>query len=53
MVSRLKTLDKVVIREPFMDRFSIERMARDYLALYGTVLPRGALGSFLSSAAAT
>jgi glycosyltransferase involved in cell wall biosynthesis len=51
-VPRLKTLDRAVIRQRFVERFSVERMARDYLALYGTILRRGALDTFLSSAAA-
>ncbi|MBV8334040.1 MAG: glycosyltransferase, partial [Alphaproteobacteria bacterium] len=52
VVPRIKTLDRAVIRQRFMHRFSVERMARDYLALYDTVLRRGAVGTLLDSAAA-
>jgi glycosyltransferase involved in cell wall biosynthesis len=33
-----KTLDRSVIRRQFEKRFTVERMARDYLKLYGEVL---------------
>jgi glycosyltransferase involved in cell wall biosynthesis len=47
-----KALDRVAIRRRFEDRFSVERMARDYLALYSAVLRRGTVEAVLSSAAA-
>ena len=34
----VKTLDRNVIRRQFEKRFTVERMARDYLKLYGEVL---------------
>jgi hypothetical protein len=33
-VDRLGSLDRALIRQRFEDRFSVERMARDYLAVY-------------------
>ena len=47
-----KALDRAAIRHRFEERFSVERMARDYLALYGAVLRRGAVDAVLNSAAA-
>ena len=47
-----KALDRVAIRRRFEERFSVERMASDYLALYDTVLRRGTVDAVLSSAAA-
>ena len=47
-----KALDRVAIRRRFEERFSVERMARDYLALYSAVLRRGTVEAVLSSAAA-
>jgi glycosyltransferase involved in cell wall biosynthesis len=37
----VQTLDRVEVRRRFEERFSVERMARDYLALYSEVLCRG------------
>jgi glycosyltransferase involved in cell wall biosynthesis len=37
-----KSLDRRVIRERFDERFRVERMARDYVSLYGKVLRSGA-----------
>ena len=37
----VQTLDRVAVRHRFEERFSVERMARDYLALYSEVLCRG------------
>lgn len=37
-----RALDRATIRRRFEERFSVERMARDYVALYGEVLRRGA-----------
>jgi glycosyltransferase involved in cell wall biosynthesis len=47
-----KALDRAAIRRRFKERFSVERMASDYLALYDTVLRRGTVDAVLSSAAA-
>ena len=47
-----KALDRAAIRRRFEERFSVERMAREYVALYETVLRHGALDGVLSSAAA-
>ena len=47
-----KALDRVAIRRRFEERFSAERMARDYVALYGTVLRHGTMRGALSSASA-
>ena len=46
-----KALDRIVIRRRFEDRFSVERMARDYVSLYGEVLRCGAVDAVLSYAA--
>jgi glycosyltransferase involved in cell wall biosynthesis len=46
-----KALDRVPIRRRFEERFSVERMAHDYLALYDTVLRRGTVDAVLNSAA--
>jgi glycosyltransferase involved in cell wall biosynthesis len=46
-----KALDRGAIRRRFEERFSVERMARDYVALYGEVLRRGTVGAVLRSAA--
>jgi len=51
-VPRAKALDRVAIRRRFEERFSVERMARDYLALYNAVLRRGTVDAVLNSAAA-
>src|SRR5207248_6831413 len=40
-IPRAKELDRRVIRQEFEHRFSDERMTRDYLAIYGTLLQRG------------
>ena len=50
-VPRAKALDRLAIRRRFEERFSVERMARDYLALYDAVLRRGTVDTVLSSAA--
>jgi glycosyltransferase involved in cell wall biosynthesis len=36
-VARLDTLDRAQVRATFDERFSVERMARDYLAVYGSL----------------
>lgn len=46
-----KALDRGAIRRRFEERFSAERMARDYVALYREVLRRGTVDAVLSSAA--
>ena len=46
-----KALDRVAIRRRFEERFSVERMARDYLALYDTVLLCRTADAIVSSAA--
>src|SRR5215469_3928056 len=50
-IPRAKALDRAAIRRRFEERFSVERMAYDYLALYDTVLRRGAVDAVLNSAA--
>jgi glycosyltransferase involved in cell wall biosynthesis len=47
-----KAVDRVAIRRRFEERFSVERMASDYLELYNAVLRRGTVDAVLSSAAA-
>ena len=47
-----KMLDRLAIRRRFEERFSVERMAADYLGLYNTVLRGGAVDAVLSAAAA-
>ena len=51
-IPHAKALDRGAIRHRFEKRFSIERMARDYVALYGQVLRRGTVGEVFSSPAA-
>jgi glycosyltransferase involved in cell wall biosynthesis len=47
-----KQLDRNAIRRRFEERFSVERMARDYLARYGDVLRQGTVDAVLNSATA-
>jgi glycosyltransferase involved in cell wall biosynthesis len=47
-----RALDRDVIRRRFEERFSVERMVRDYLGLYGTVLRSGTVDAVMSSVAA-
>ena len=47
-----KALDRSAIRRRFEERFSVERMARDYVSLYAKVLRSGTMDAVLSSAAA-
>jgi len=49
-VPRARALDRLAIRRRFEERFSVERMAHDYLALYDAVLHRGTAGAIVSSA---
>jgi len=51
-VALAKALDRVAIRRRFEERFSVERMARNYLALYNAMLRRGTVDAVLNSAAA-
>ena len=46
-----KTLDRRAIRRRFEERFSVERMARDYVRLYSEILRRGPVDAVLNSAA--
>jgi glycosyltransferase involved in cell wall biosynthesis len=46
-----KTLDRRAIRRRFEERFSVERMARDYVMLYSEILRRGPVDAVLNSAA--
>ena len=46
-----RTLDRAAIRRRFEERFSVGRMARDYLALYDAVHRRGTAGAVMSSSA--
>jgi glycosyltransferase involved in cell wall biosynthesis len=48
-----KALDRAAIRRRFEECFSVERMAHDYVELYGAVLRRGAIDGVLSTVAAT
>jgi hypothetical protein len=43
-----KTLDRRAIRRRFEERFSVERMARDYVTLYGEILERGTVDAVLN-----
>ena len=52
-VPRAEALDRAAVRRRFEERFTVERMASDYLALYRTIIRRGAVDAALSSAAAT
>jgi glycosyltransferase involved in cell wall biosynthesis len=47
-----RRLDRSIIRRRFEERFSVERMAHDYLDLYAEVQRRGAAGGGRSQAAA-
>ena len=47
-----RTLDRAAIRRRFEDRFTVERMASDYLALYESILRRGIVDAALSCAVA-
>jgi glycosyltransferase involved in cell wall biosynthesis len=47
-----KALDRNAVRRRFEERFSVERMARDYLARYSDALRRSALKAVFSSATA-
>jgi glycosyltransferase involved in cell wall biosynthesis len=51
-VPHAKTLDRGAIRRRFEERFSVERMARDYLALYDMTRRRSTVDAVLNSAAA-
>jgi glycosyltransferase involved in cell wall biosynthesis len=46
-----KALDRDAIRRRFEERFSVERMANDYVTLYGEILRRGTADAVLNSAA--
>ena len=46
-----KTLDRRAIRRRFEERFSVERMARDYVTLYGEIFRRDTVDAVLDSAA--
>jgi glycosyltransferase involved in cell wall biosynthesis len=50
-VPRAGALDRVAIRRRFEARYSVERMARDYLELYDALLRRGTMDAVVSSAA--
>jgi glycosyltransferase involved in cell wall biosynthesis len=45
-----KALDRSAIRRRFEERFSVERMARDYLALYREILHGSPVDAVLTSA---
>jgi len=42
MIPAVQTLDRLAVRRRFEERFSVERMAVDYLSLYSQVLCGGA-----------
>jgi glycosyltransferase involved in cell wall biosynthesis len=48
-VPRAKALNRPTIRQHFEDRFSVERMARDYVALYNETLRHSAARQILNS----
>ncbi len=48
-----RALDRSLIRRRFEERFSVGRMARDYLSLYGEILRQGAVDAVLSYTATT
>jgi len=50
-VPRAKALDRAAIRRRFEERYSVERMARDYLKLYEALLRRRTMDVVVSSAA--
>jgi glycosyltransferase involved in cell wall biosynthesis len=52
-VPRAVALDRSRIRRRFEERFSVERMARDYVALYSDVLRRSSTSAVVLSARAT
>ena len=47
-VPRAKALDRPAIRRHFEDRFSVERMTRDYIALYSEILRHSAVNPILN-----
>jgi len=47
-VPRAKALDRPAIRRHFEDRFSVERMTRDYIALYSEILRHSAVSPILN-----
>lgn len=47
-VPRAKALDRPAIRRHFEDRFSVGRMARDYIALYSEILSHSAVNPILN-----
>jgi glycosyltransferase involved in cell wall biosynthesis len=49
-VPRALSLDRASIRRRFEQRFSVGRMARDYVALYTEVLRRGSVGAVVMNA---
>ena len=48
-VPRAKALNRPTIRQRFEHRFSVERMARDYVALYNEILRHTAARQILNS----
>jgi glycosyltransferase involved in cell wall biosynthesis len=50
-VPRTVALDRRAIRRRFEQRFTVERMARDYVALYSDVLRRGSISPVVVSSA--
>jgi glycosyltransferase involved in cell wall biosynthesis len=51
-IPRAAALDRRGVRRCFEERFSVERMARDYIELYEDVLRRGSMDAVISSARA-
>jgi len=47
-----RALDWAAIRRSFQERFTVERMASDYLVLYGSILRRGTVDAAVRAAAA-
>jgi len=49
VIPRAAALDRSGVRRCFEERFSVERMARDYIELYGDVLRRSSIEAVVSS----
>jgi len=52
-VPKALSLDRSAVRRRFEQRFTVERMAGDYIALYGEVLRRGSMNAVVSGGRAS